>query len=77
MPITKSMIVKSLSKKFNFDSNKLRLHKSIVHKLSHMDLKINFYMIQVKNNGGKMYDFSSLNEIPFPKPLKVILDDFV
>jgi hypothetical protein len=42
-----------------------------------MDLKINFYMIEVKNNRRKMYDFSSLNEIPFPKPLKVILDDFV
>ncbi|MEC7548793.1 MAG: NUDIX domain-containing protein, partial [Bacteroidota bacterium] len=77
MPITKSMIVKSLSKKFNFDSNKFRLHKSIVHKLSHMDLKINFYMIEVKNYKTKMYDFGSLNEIPFPKPLKVIIDDFV
>ena len=77
MPITKSMIVKILSKKFTFDSNKLRLHKSILHKLSHMDLKINFYMIEVKNNRRKMYDFSSLNEIPFPKPLKVIIDDFV
>ena len=77
MPITKSMIVKILSKKFTFDSNKLRLHKSILHKLSHMDLKINFYMIEVKNNRRKMYDFSSLNDIPFPKPLKVIIDDFV
>ena len=77
MPITKNMIVKILSKKFTFDSNKFRLHKSILHKLSHRDLKINFYMIEVKNNRRKMYDFSSLNEIPFPKPLKVIIDDFV
>ena len=77
MPITKSMIVRSLSKKFTFNSNKLKFHKSIIHKLSHMDLKINFYMIEVKNVNNKMYDYNSLNEIPFPKPLKVILDDFV
>ena len=77
MPITKSMIVKSVSKKFTFDSNKLKFHKSIIHKLSHMDLKINFYKIEVENNCNKMYDYNSLIEIPFPKPLKVILDDFV
>tara|TARA_B100000941_G_scaffold191912_1_gene138414 strand:+ start:47 stop:1093 length:1047 start_codon:yes stop_codon:yes gene_type:complete len=77
MPITKSMIVRSLSKKFTFNSNKLKFHKSIVHKLSHMDLKINFYMIEVKNINNKMYNYNSLSEIPFPKPLKVILDDFV
>ena len=77
MPITKSIIVRSLSKKFTIHSNKLKFHKSIMHKLSHMDLKINFYMIEVKNINNKMYDYSSLNEIPFPKPLKVILDDFV
>ena len=77
MPITKSIIVKCLSKKFTIHSNKLKFHKSIMHKLSHMDLKINFYMIKVKNINNKMYDYSSLNEIPFPKPLKVILDDFV
>ena len=76
-PITKSVIIKKLSKKFTFDSNKLRFHKSIKHKLSHMDLKINFYLIQVKNQNNKMYDYSSLNKIPFPRPLKVILDDLV
>ena len=42
-----------------------------------MDLKINFYKIEVENNCNKMYDYNSLIEIPFPKPLKVILDDFV
>ena len=76
-PITKSVIIKKLSKKFTFDSNKLRFHKSIKHKLSHMDLKINFYLIQVKNQNNKMYDYSSLNKIPLPRPLKVILDDLV
>ena len=77
MPMTKSLIIKSLSKKFTFDSDKLRLHKSITHKLSHIHLKINFYLIEVKNQKTKMYDYSSLNKIPFPRPLKVILDDFV
>ena len=62
---------------YNTQTNKLRLYKSILHKLSHMDLKMNFYVVEVKNNRRKMYDFSSLNEIPFPKPLKVIIDDFV
>tara|TARA_B100000963_G_scaffold124062_1_gene108219 strand:- start:2819 stop:3868 length:1050 start_codon:yes stop_codon:yes gene_type:complete len=77
MPISKSMIIKSLSKQFTFDSSKLKFHKSIMHKLSHTDLKINFYLVEVKNNYNKMYDYKSLTEIPFPKPLKVILDDFV
>ena len=77
MPIKKSMIVRSLSKKFTFNSNKLKFHKSIVHKLSHIDLKMNFYVVEVRHNNNKMYDYNSLSEIPFPKPLKVILDDFV
>ena len=77
MPKTKSMIVRSLSKKFTFNSNKLKFHKSIVHKLSHMDLKMNFYVVEVRHNNNKMCDYKSLSKIPFPKPLKVILDDFV
>ena len=42
-----------------------------------MDLKINFYVVEVRHINNKMYDYNSLIEIPFPKPLKVILDDFV
>ena len=77
MPITKSMIVRSLSKKFTFNSNKLKFHKSIIHKLSHMDLKINFYLVEVKNQNTKMYDYSIINKLPFPRPLKLILDEIV
>ena len=51
--------------------------KSVKHKLSHIELKINFYLIKVKNLKSKMYDLSSLERIPFPRPLKVVLDDIL
>ena len=38
---------------------------------------MNFYVVEVRHNNNKMYDYKSLSKIPFPKPLKVILDDFV
>ena len=76
-PITKSTIINSLLKKFTFKTDKLKFYKSVRHKLSHMDLKINFYLLEVKNQNTKMYDYSSINKIPFPRPLKLILDEIV
>lgn len=76
-PLTNELIIENLSKKFTLKSNKIKFIKSVKHKLSHIELKINFYLIKVKNLKSKMYDLSSLERIPFPRPLKVVLDDIL
>jgi A/G-specific adenine glycosylase len=76
-PLTNKLIIENLSKKFTLKSNKIKFIKSVKHKLSHIELKINFYLIKVKNQKSKMYDLSSLERIPFPRPLKVVLDDIL
>tara|TARA_E500000178_G_scaffold87062_1_gene85688 strand:+ start:512 stop:1561 length:1050 start_codon:yes stop_codon:yes gene_type:complete len=75
--VTNELILKNLSKKFTLKSNKIKLIKSLQHKLSHVELKINFYLVKIKDHKSKMYHFSSLEKIPFPRPLKVVLDDIL
>ena len=75
--VTNELILKNLSKKFTLKSNKIKLIKSLQHKLSHIELKINFYLVKIKDHKSKMYHFSSLEKIPFPRPLKVVLDDIL
>ena len=76
-PLTNELILENLSRKFTLKSNKIKFIKSVKHKLSHIELKINFYLIKVKNQKSKMYDLSSLERIPFPRPLKVVLGDIL
>ena len=45
------------------------LHKSIMHKLSHQNLKINFWIVKVSNPLIGGVDLNNLKNYPFPKPL--------
>ena len=49
--------------------NDLKLVETVNHKLSHQNLKINFWLNNVETLSDNCIYIDELNNLPFPKPL--------
>ena len=58
------------------ESTELFKNQSIVHKLSHQNISISFWIIKVKSINTNYIGFNKINSFPFPKPISNFLSIF-
>ena len=51
-------------------------NQSIVHKLSHQNISISFWIIRIKSLNTNSISFNKINSFPFPKPISNFLSIF-